>query len=62
MMRSNRLSAAAAPGESHASHTPCKHQTWCLHGVREACDLRTVATANGRFGPHRCARFRDRAQ
>eukprot|EP00974_Lingulodinium_polyedra_P089271 8656454-Lingulodinium_polyedra.AAC.1 len=49
MMRSNRPSAAAAVCRQHTSRTPCEHQNWCSHGVREACDLRAVVAADGRF-------------
>eukprot|EP00974_Lingulodinium_polyedra_P094409 9150911-Lingulodinium_polyedra.AAC.1 len=49
MVRSSRPSAAAALRESHVSRTPCEHQNWRAHGVREACDLRAVAAASGRF-------------
>eukprot|EP00974_Lingulodinium_polyedra_P116531 11159504-Lingulodinium_polyedra.AAC.1 len=48
-MRSNRPSAAATPHKSHASRTPCERQTIVSHGLREACDLRVAAAADGRF-------------
>eukprot|EP00974_Lingulodinium_polyedra_P128044 11204497-Lingulodinium_polyedra.AAC.1 len=48
MMRSNQPLATATTRKSHASHTPCEHQNWRAHGVRETCDLRVAAAANGR--------------
>eukprot|EP00974_Lingulodinium_polyedra_P094698 9179094-Lingulodinium_polyedra.AAC.1 len=44
----NRPSAVTVHRKSHASRVSCE-QKWCSHGARDACDLRGVATAAGRF-------------
>eukprot|EP00974_Lingulodinium_polyedra_P009332 893766-Lingulodinium_polyedra.AAC.1 len=62
MMRSNRQFATATARKSHASHTPCKRQNWCLHGVRDARDLRTAAAADGRLERIIAHEFKNRAQ
>eukprot|EP00974_Lingulodinium_polyedra_P127441 11202188-Lingulodinium_polyedra.AAC.1 len=61
-MRSNRVSVATAACQSHASRVPCKHPTWCLHGVCEACDLRVVVPADGRFDRIIVHGFKNRAE
>eukprot|EP00974_Lingulodinium_polyedra_P043860 4211272-Lingulodinium_polyedra.AAC.1 len=62
MTRSNRPFAAAAARRSHVLHTPCKHQSWCLRAVSEACDARVVAAANGRLDRIIAHGFKSRAQ
>eukprot|EP00974_Lingulodinium_polyedra_P067163 6500500-Lingulodinium_polyedra.AAC.1 len=48
-MRSNRPCAAPAARKSHASRAPCERQKRSSREVCEACDLRAVVAADGRF-------------
>eukprot|EP00974_Lingulodinium_polyedra_P024145 2339444-Lingulodinium_polyedra.AAC.1 len=49
MMRSNRPRAATAPRKSHGTCTPCEHHVWRWRVVCQACELRAVVAARGRF-------------
>eukprot|EP00974_Lingulodinium_polyedra_P088731 8603135-Lingulodinium_polyedra.AAC.1 len=62
MVRSHRPCAATTARDSHASHTPCKHQKWRSHGAREACDLRAAAAADSRCDCIIAHGFKNRAQ
>eukprot|EP00974_Lingulodinium_polyedra_P067617 6547371-Lingulodinium_polyedra.AAC.1 len=57
-----RPSAAAAAHKSDASRAPFLAPFLCSHGVREACDLRGAAAADGRFDRIIVHGFRNRAQ
>eukprot|EP00974_Lingulodinium_polyedra_P107052 10362488-Lingulodinium_polyedra.AAC.1 len=61
-MRSNRTCAAAAVRELHDSRAPCEYESWCSHGVREACDLRATVAAYGRLDRSMLHGFQNRAQ
>eukprot|EP00974_Lingulodinium_polyedra_P053142 5106950-Lingulodinium_polyedra.AAC.1 len=51
MQSNSPFAAAAAACKSHASRVPCERQPWCAREVREACDSRAGAAADGRFDP-----------
>eukprot|EP00974_Lingulodinium_polyedra_P038877 3724822-Lingulodinium_polyedra.AAC.1 len=54
MLRSTRPSAGTPTRKSHASRTPCKHNFWCLHEAREACNLRAAVDRAQRYGRIDC--------
>eukprot|EP00974_Lingulodinium_polyedra_P112760 10912744-Lingulodinium_polyedra.AAC.1 len=62
MMHSNRQSVVATRRKSRASRAPCERQKKCSHGPRDACGLRRVATAAGRFDRIIAYGFENRAQ
>eukprot|EP00974_Lingulodinium_polyedra_P052791 5076129-Lingulodinium_polyedra.AAC.1 len=61
-MRSNRPFAVAAARGSHDSRTPCERQNRRPRGVREACHLRAVAAADGRFDRINAHGFKNRSE
>eukprot|EP00974_Lingulodinium_polyedra_P013441 1300534-Lingulodinium_polyedra.AAC.1 len=64
MMWTSRPSAVAAVCNLHASRAraPGGHHFWRSHGERDACDLRAVAVADGRFGRIVTQRFANATQ